>query len=191
MIPSELSRHEKKFCVSHISKSARINAYEESFYWLSDAGVSSICYNTTEHSIGLGLSLDASSCKCYSADTALLITQAIDDGILAQDEALKSVLTGRLDINEGMLMENLVAQMLSASKHKLFFYSRPRSAIAKGCEIDFLIRSDKKICPIEVKSSNNIAHASLSAFVEKFRIHLGTSYLLCLKDLAYDSQQDL
>ncbi len=191
MIPSELSRHEKKFRLSHISDSARIHDYEESFFWLSDSGVSSICYNSTEPSIGLGLNLDNSTLKCYSADTGLLVTQAIDDGILASEDVLKSVLVGKLAINEGMLIENLVAQMLSASNHKLFFYSRPRGESSKACEIDFLIRSSKKICPIEVKSSNNIAHASLTDFVEKFKAHLGTSYLMCLKELSYDAHQDL
>lgn len=57
-IPSQLQRHEKRFRLSDIKKDARLRDYESSFFWLSDAKIVNICYNTTEPSIGLGMKTD-------------------------------------------------------------------------------------------------------------------------------------
>lgn len=52
----------------------------------------------------------------------------------------KKLLLGKLELNEGMIFENIVAQMLVANGHKLYFYSNPsRYDISKRMEIDFLI----------------------------------------------------
>lgn len=50
-------------------------------------------------------------------------------------------------------------------------------------EIDFLITREKKICPIEVKSSNYKAHSSIDKFKTKFNKKIGQSYIIYTKDL--------
>ena len=56
------------------------------------------------------------------------------------EELYKKLLRGKLELNEGMIFENIVAQMLVANGHKLYFYSNPsRYDISKRMEIDFLI----------------------------------------------------
>ena len=46
------------------------------------------------------------------ADTGLLTTQTFMDGAYTDNELYKAILFDRLDINEGMILENAVAQML-------------------------------------------------------------------------------
>lgn len=193
LIPSELSRHEKRFKLSHLSSSARSRDYEDAFMWLADGGIALLCMNSTDPSLGLNLNLERQTLKCYAADTGLLISQAIADGTLLEENVLKAVMIGDVGINEGMLAENLVAQMLNASGHRLFFYSKGKGSDGadKPLEIDFLIRRDRRICPVEVKSSARLTHASLDEFRRHFREHLGQAYLICRKDLEYRAKEDL
>ncbi len=188
-IPEQLSRKEKKYKLSSIDKGARSRSYGDAFMWLSDGMIISRCLNATDPSTGLSMSLDHTSQKCYMSDTGLLVTHTFSDDDFMDNELYKDIFAGRLGINEGMIMENLVAQMLRANGHKLFFYSRTRSkdeggnTIGGSIEIDFLVRSGRKICPIEVKSSTHIQHASLDRFIEKFGKRIGQPYILYTKDL--------
>ena len=50
-------------------------------------------------------------------------------------------------------------------------------------EIDFLIRREGKVSPIEVKSAAYQHHASLDKFIRKFSSRLGTPYILYTKDV--------
>lgn len=93
----------------------------------------------------------------------------------------------RVGINEGMFLENVVAQMLVAAGHRLFFYSKTdKNNFHNNIEIDFLIRDRKKICPIEVKSDSYRKHTSLDRFSQKYSSRLGTRYILYTKDLQKD-----
>ena len=78
-IPSQLQKHEKKFNLSSLDLNARYREYYGAFYWLEDAGLVNIAYNTTEPNIGLGLSKEESSFKCYMFDTGLLISMAFNE----------------------------------------------------------------------------------------------------------------
>ncbi len=183
-IPGQLSKKEKRYTLANINKNARFRSYEDSFIWLSEAMIINTCFNATDPNVGLALSADHATQKCYLADTGLLVTQTFMDKTFTDNELYKAVLFDRLDINEGMLMENIVAQMLRRSGHRLYFYSR--SAVNQRenhLEIDFLIRENKKIAPIEVKSANYRSHASLDKFRKKFTGKIGTSYILYPKDL--------
>ena len=81
-------------------------------------------------------------------------------------------------------MENIVAQMLRANGHKLYFYSRSDSNHRENnLEIDFLISENKKISPIEVKSGNYQSRVSLDKFRLKFSEKLKNSYVLYGKDV--------
>lgn len=183
-IPGQLSKKEKKYTLSSISKSARFRNYEDSFLWLNEAMVVNTCFNATDPNVGLALSADNTTQKCYMADTGLLITQTFMDRPFTENELYKAILFDKLDINEGMIMENVVAQMLRRNGHKLYFYSRTDKEHRENhMEIDFLITEKKKIAPIEVKSGNYRSHSSLDKFRSKFSSKLGNVYILYTKDL--------
>ena len=183
-IPAQLSRKEKKYRLSSINKNARFRAYEDSFIWLNEAMVINTSFNATDPNVGLALSADYATQKCYMADTGLLITLTFMDQAFTDNELYKAVLFDRLDINEGMIMENVVAQMLRVNGHKLYFYSRNDNEHRENhMEIDFLITKEKKISPVEVKSNNYRSHSSLDKFRSRFSQKIGTSYILYSKDV--------
>ncbi len=183
-IPAQLTRKEKKYRLSTIRKSARTRNYEDSFNWLGEAMVVNNCYNATDPNAGLALSADFSTRKCYMGDTGLLVTQSFMDRPFAENELYKAILFDRLSINQGMIMENIVAQMLRCNGHKLYFYSRSDSAHRENhMEIDFLITMKKKVVPLEVKSGAYRSHASLDKFCKKFSSQIGEPYILYTKDV--------
>lgn len=183
-IPSQLSKHEKKYKLSSISKMARFREYEDAFMWLDEAKVILTCFNSNDPHIGLGLNEDATTLKCYMNDTGLLISHTFSEKEITSEEVNKAFLFGKLNLNEGMFFENVVAQMLVSTGRKLFFYSRSdRENAANRMEIDFLIQNEKKISPIEVKSSSYKNHVSLDKFKNKFNSRVGTRYVIYTKDL--------
>lgn len=183
-IPSQLSKKEKKYKISSLGNKARFRSYEDSFVWLNESMVVNTCFNATDPNVGLALSADHTTQKCYMADTGLLVTQTFMDKSFTENELYRAVLFDKLSINEGMIMENVVAQMLRANGHKLYFYSRSDTNNRENdMEVDFLIAEGKKIAPIEVKSNNYVSHSSLDKFRHKFSSKIGNSYILYPKDV--------
>ena len=188
-IPAQLQKHDTKFKFSSLKKEARFREYEDALFWLSDAMITNICYNSTAPNIGLKLNMDRMTLKCYMADTGLLISHAFDENGLVSEEIYKKLLFDKLEVNKGMIMENIVAQMLTASGHKLYFYSNPsRDDASLRMGIDFLTAKSKisnrhNISPIEVKSSKNYTLTSLRKFKEKYKEQLHIPYVLHPNDL--------
>ena len=193
-IPAQLSKHEKKFRLASIKKDARMREYEDAFAWLDDAMIVNICYNSTEPNIGLRMNMDRMTMKCYMADTGLLISHAFDENGLVAEEIYRKLLFNKLEFNKGMLMENIVAQMLSASGHALYFYSNSsRNDADARMEIDFLIAKSRitsrhNISPIEVKSGNNYTLNSLNKFRKRYREQLHTAYVVHTGDLKVEDE---
>ena len=183
-IPGQLSKKEKKYRLSSLGENARFRSYEDSFIWLNEAMVVNTCFNATDPNVGLALSADHATQKCYMADTGLLVTQTFMDKGYTDNELYKAILFDKLDVNEGMILENMVAQMLRCRGHKLYFYSRcDKEHRENHMEVDFLIAEGKKIAPIEVKSGSYRSHASLDKFRAKFSSKIGESYILYTKDV--------
>lgn len=186
-IPSQLSKHEKKYSLASIQKEARFREYEDAFIWLDEAMIINTCFNTTDPNVGLGLNAERMTLKCYMADTGLLFSHAFSDRELTEDGIYKAILFDKIGLNEGMFLENIVAQMLKRNGHKLFFYSRSdRENAQNRMEIDFLIRKNRRISPIEVKLAGYQRYVSMDKFKEKFSGKIGERYIIYTKDLKED-----
>lgn len=183
-IPGQLQKHEKKFQLSALKEEARFREYESSFTWLDESMVVNICYGATEPSVGLRLKEDDSTLKIYLGDTGLLITLAFDERTAAQEELYRKLMLDKLEINSGMLVENVVAQMLTAAGHSLYFFSSySKENSADTMEIDFLIRKPvvtnrHNISPIEVKTGKNYTTSSLNKFRNKYGNQLAIGYII-------------
>lgn len=196
-IPGQLSKHEKKFTLSSIDRNARMRTYEEAFFWLSDARIANVCYASTDPSVGLVLSMEQSSLKCYMADTGLLVTLALSMGAVGEEDVYRAVLRGEIGLNEGMLTENAVAQALRASGHRLFFYSQSGKRDGEErMEIDFLIvrpyanaAGKPRVCPVEVKSPRQYGTASLDKFKAVFGKRIGVQYVLHPKQMKVEGER--
>ena len=188
-LPGQLQKHEKKFRLADLQPHARMRDYSEAFFWLSDAKIINCCYNSTEPSIGLKLNEERTTLKCYMGDTGLLISHAFDERGIVTSELYQKLMFDKLEVNEGMLVENIVAQMLRAAGHKLYFFSKYSAKEAdERMEIDFLIAkptitSRHNISPIEVKSGSHYTITSLKKCIKKYDKQLATPYVLHDKDL--------
>lgn len=188
-IPSQLQKHEKKFRLSALKEGARARDYETAFFWLDDAMIINSCYNTTEPNVGMNLNKDTNTMKCYMADTGLLISHAFDANEIVSEDLYRKILLDKLEMNSGMIVENIVAQMLRTAGHKLFFYSNSSMTDKDSrMEIDFLIAKSKittrhNISPIEVKSSARYTLTSLRKCIAKYGSCLSTAYVIHPADL--------
>ena len=183
-VPGQLSKKEKKYFLSAVGADARMREYAESFRWLDESRIVNIARNATDPDVALSMSEDFGTQKLYSSDTGLLVTQAFASRPYTENELYRALLLGKLSVNEGMVAENAVAQAFRMNGLELFFYSRPDREDGSGrMEIDFLVRKDDTICPVEVKSGAYQHHASLDKFRRKFKDRLGDAFILYTKDL--------
>nr|WP_239512742.1 AAA family ATPase [Bifidobacterium avesanii] len=196
-IPGQLSKHEKRFTLASVDKNARFRDYDSAFFWLEDARLVNICRNATDPSVGLAMYEDNASFKCYMADTGLLVSQAFADQATTPDDVYRDILFGKLSLNEGMLVENAVAQQFRANGRKLFFFSRrDREDASRTMEIDFLIvrgydnaAMKPRISPVEVKSTKRYGTASLNKFRSLYGARLGREYVLHPRQLEVEGER--
>lgn len=187
-IPAFLSQSERRVVMNRVEKGGTFPKYHDTFYWLADSMIVNECFNTRDPNVGLSLNEDRTYVKCYMGDTGLLISHTFDENEIADEELYREILLGKLSVNEGMFYENVVAQMLVAAGHKLFFYTKYDEATHRNeIEIDFLLSNNSKlkyrIYPIEVKSSDRYTTRSLVKFNEKFHSRIGRNYVIHPKNL--------
>ena len=182
-IPSELSKHEKRFRLVALSQNAKMRDYIDPFTWLQDAKFVNLCFGSTEPSMGLFINQKRTTLKCYLGDTGLLYSLAFKS-LKDKNEVYRKIILGKLSVNEGMFMENMVAQMLRAQGHALFFFSNSsRESKEDRMEIDFLlpknnITSRHNINIIEVKSGERYRLTSLHKAMKKYEVQLQEAIVL-------------
>lgn len=187
-IPGFLSQHEKRVVFKQLQNGSYADQYEETFFWLSDSMISNECFLCNDPNVGLSLNETRGYVKCYMGDTGLLLSHAFDENELLEDEVYKQILTGKLQINEGMLYENAIAQMLVANGHKLYFYTHYNEEKHRNdMEIDFIISNNSKLkykmFPIEVKSGKRYSTKSLNDFMQKYKERIGEVYIVHPRNL--------
>ena len=187
-IPGALSRHDRRFSPGAVKKGSGMRNFESVFEWLKSAMTVNVAYNVTEPNAGLEMSSDHSSLKCYMGDTGLLVSMAFSENELIAGDMQQRLLTGRLEVNAGMLYENLVAQMLRSAGNRLYFYANhDRDDKSNRMEIDFLVAKSvlqrrHNISAIEVKGTGDYETSSLDKFIKKYDRYLNIPYVLHDKD---------
>lgn len=184
-IPKQLSDHGAHFVFSEIDKNARYKNYVDSVSFVSESMIGNLCANVTAPDVLLDLHADRSNFKLYMGDTGLLISMVMRTN-QGKDDLYRSLIFDKLGTNQGIIMENIVAQMLTATGHDLYFHEYTfcpeDSKKEKKYEIDFLLVKEKKISPVEVKSSGYQTHKSFDYFIKKYPIKVGERYILYTKD---------
>jgi len=186
-IPEQLSNRNSNFKLFSIDKNARYKNYIDAIDFVAESMIGNECINVTVPEVALGLYADRSNFKLYMGDTGLLVTQIMDNSDETEENLYKSLIFNKLGINQGMIMENLVAQMLRCRGYDLFFHEflyQAEDAVNEGrYEVDFLIVKNKRICPIEVKSSGYKSHKSFDYFIKKYQLKVNERYIINTKDL--------
>lgn len=166
-VPAELGKQDKRFILSHIEKGASLRKYEDPTQWLSDAGIVHYSFNTSAFELPFESTENRRLFKLYMADTGLLCCQLLNN-------MQYKVLAGELDINEGALTENFVAQALTAQNIPLHYYDKKSKL-----ELDFIIPEGDGISIIEVKSGNDYKkHASLNNAIREMSHRLNRAIVL-------------
>jgi predicted AAA+ superfamily ATPase len=188
-IPGYLSTHEKKITLSQIEDNARFSQYDDPLFWLDDSMICNLCFKCNDPNVGFALSKNDTAVKCYMGDTGLLVSLAFSENELSEQQLYRAIMDGRLSLNEGMIYENMIAQMIAAKGRKLYFYTRyNKEKHRNDIEIDFLLSNESKtsfrIFPIEVKSSKNYTTTSLTDFRRLFSGRIAHSYIIHPKNFA-------
>ena len=117
-----------------------------------------------------------------------MVSHAFDENEITEQALYTSIMNGKLSLNEGMLYENVIAQIIAAKGKKLYFYTRYNEVKRRNdIEIDFLLSNESKtnyrINPVEVKSSKNYSAPSIEKFVEIFKRKVDNPMIVHPKNL--------
>ena len=171
-IPSQLNDKNRRFLVNSLAPTARLARYEDSFQWLSDAGVALACYNVTEPQTPLKLNEKHSLFKLFMNDVGLLCAACMEN-------VQFDLLSGHLDVNLGSILENIVAQQLKANGYDLFYFDAKKYG-----EVDFVVSGGVHTRLIEVKSGNDYKkHSALDKIRSVSEWRFRDSIVLCKGNL--------
>lgn len=186
-IPALLSKHDKRFSPSQLKKGSRTREYFDSVVWLGESKMVNVCHDVSDPGPAMGLSINDHSFKLYMLDTGLLISASFLSNVDTYSELYDMMLRGKLNVNKGMLLENMVAQELAAKNYELLFCRFLVEETNNPQEVDFLLVKDGKVLPVEVKSgASSTSHISLDRFLTKYKAVADHAYVIHTKDLRVD-----
>ena len=185
-IPGQLAKNASRYKIS-TAINRKNNDVNSIIADMEDSLVISIAYHADDPNVGFALSRNIDYYKLFLGDTGLFITLAFWDKKYTENVIYDKLLSDKLAANLGYVYENLVAQMLRAAGHTLYYYTFP-DGNNHNYEIDFLLSKGNKIVPIEVKSSGYLTHKSLDEFCKKYSSRVGDRFLIYTKDFYRDGE---
>ena len=188
-IPAQLNSNASRYQVaSAIGNNTDSEKVLQLISELRESMTINMAYHANDPGVGMSLVMNLNKYKMYIGDTGLFITLAFKDKDFTENIIYQKLMSDKLDTNLGYVYENMVAQMLTATGNRLFYYTFPTETGKHNYEIDFLLSRGNKICPIEVKSSGYKRHTSLNTFCQKFSNRILQRYIIYTKDLQKDEQ---
>ena len=156
-VPSQLAKENKKFLYQVVKNGARAREYESALNWLNNANLIYKVYNVSKTALPLKAYIDLSCFKIYMLDVGLLRRMSnIDSRIIIEGNRL-------FEEFKGAFTENYVLNAL-IQKYGIV----PNYFTFDRNEIDFVIQTNNKIIPIEVKSNKTTNNISLTKYNLKF-----------------------
>ena len=153
-IPKELARENNIFKYSIVSKDARKIRYESSLDWLLSSNMILKCSLTERNESPLKAFMSGDKFKIYLSDSGLLRALSNID--------YQEILLEKQKMYKGVLTENYVACELYTKTRELYYYTFDKY------KIDFLLKIEGEIIPVEVKSSRRTNSKSLNEYIEKY-----------------------
>lgn len=185
-IPAQLTGNANRYLAWSATDGTRNSALAEILSEIRESMVVNMAYHANDPSAGMALHQDPNKYKMFAGDTGLFVTLAFWDRKFTDNTIYHKLLSDKLSTDLGYVYENVVAQMLKASGHELYYYTFPTGSGKHNYEVDFLIADGDKVSPVEVKSSGYKAHTSLDAFCGKFSSRIRNKYLVYTKDMRKD-----
>ena len=185
-IPAQLTSNANRYLAWSATDGTRNSALAEILSEIRESMVVNMAYHANDPSAGMALHQDPNKYKMFAGDTGLFVTLAFWDSKFTDNTIYHKLLADKLSTDLGYVYENVVAQMLKASGHELYYYTFPTGSGKHNYEVDFLIADGDKVSPVEVKSSGYKAHTSLDTFCGKFSSRIRNKYLIYTKDMRKD-----
>ena len=185
-IPAQLTGNANRYLAWSATDGTRNSALAEILSEVRESMVVNMAYHANDPSVGMALHQDPNKYKMFAGDTGLFVTLAFWDSKFTDNTIYHKLLADKLSTDLGYVYENVVAQMLKASGHELYYYTFPTGSGKHNYEVDFLIADGDKVNTVQVKSSGYKAHTSLDAFCGKFSSRIRNKYLVYTKDMRKD-----
>ena len=153
-IPKELARENNIFKFSLIDENARKSRYESSLDWLISSNMVLKCNLALKNESPLNAYSSNEKFKLYLNDAGLLRELSNID--------YREILLDQNMMYKGVLTENYVACEFYPKFKELHFYTFDKY------EIDFLIKINGNIIPVEVKTGRRTNSKSLNEYIKKY-----------------------
>ena len=153
-IPKELARENNTFKYSIVDKDARKIRYESSLDWLLASNMILKCNLTERNESPLKAFVNSDKFKIYLSDSGLLRALSNID--------YSEILLDKNEMYKGVLTENYIACEFYSKFKELYYYNFDKY------EIDFLVKIDGDIIPVEVKSGRRTNSKSLNEYIKKY-----------------------
>lgn len=178
-IPKHLSKDYKKFQYSLVDKNGSSKKYAGALQWLYDAGIINFCYNLSIPELPLEGNAKDDVFKVYMKDTGLLMA-------MLEDGSQLEVINGNFGIYKGAIYENIIADILSKSGRKLYYFEYNSTL-----EIDFFIRFNNKITALEVKAADNTKSKSLKSVMSNWGVSQGIRLSSKSVEISLDKENNI
>lgn len=155
-LPSQLARENKKFIYNVLKKGARAAEYELAIQWLMDAGLVHKVSRVKELQMPVKFYEDLSAFKLFLLDCGLLgcMTESPASQMLVGDNVFKEF--------KGAFTEQFVLQQLVAQGFSPYYWSSDKTP----AEIDFVLQTEQRVIPVEVKAEENVRARSMSEYIK-------------------------
>lgn len=156
-ISTQLAKENKKFQYKNVKHGGRASEFEGAIEWLCLSGIATQVYRLEQIMLPMNAYRSLSDFKFYMNDVGLC---GASQGIYYEDILSDNRL---FDNFKGGLAENYVYNQLAANGIDAYYWTNGTQA-----EVDFIVRLDGDIVPIEVKSKTNTRARSLGIYVDRF-----------------------
>lgn len=159
-LAGQLAKENRKFKYADLKKGGRAKDFEEAIEWLVAAGLAYKVARVGKPGIPISAYEDRSAFKLFCLDVGLMAAMA---GLRAE-----TILEGNRLFEEfkGSLTEQYVLQQLvSQEPDGIAYWTNDRST----AEVDFLVQTQDRVVPIEVKSGENLRAKSFKLFCETYK----------------------
>lgn len=173
-IPVQLAKENKKFQYKLVQRGGTATIFGESIEWLNFAGIVLKCQKLDHGYMPVKVYADLSDFKLYLSDVGMLTANSgmVHQIILSPLEEENGFL--------GALCENYVAQALTANGFPLFYWKNDNTA-----ELDFVIQSEGKVIPVEVKKGYRTKSVSMNMFMKKYNCSI--AYRISKKNFGFEN----
>lgn len=159
-IPLQLSKENKKFQYAVVRKNSKASQYQGSLQWIEDAGIITRCRNLNITELPLDGNAMQDAFKVYMVDTGLFVS-------MLEDGTQFDILQGNLYGYKGAIFENLIADIFTKMKRKLYYFRKD-----SGLEVDFVIRYKGECVLVEVKAKDGNTKSTKTILANPDKYHV-------------------